>query len=85
MSKDEKRIIFEEYVVIEEEFEAIKRSTNRIVKQRSDLIQKLFEAYGPGPYKFRGIWYTVSKRTNKMTLEDTYFFKSPSDLYIEDI
>lgn len=85
MPKDEKQIMFETYSEIEEEFEAIKRSTARVVKKRSEIVEKIFNAHGPGPYKWRGVYYTVSKRTNKMTMEDTYFFKSPSTNYIEEI
>lgn len=85
MAKDEKQIMFETYSEIEEEFEAIKRSTARVVAKRSKIVEDIFTKFGPGPYRWRGIYYTVSKRTNKLTMEDTYFFKSPSTNYVEEI
>jgi hypothetical protein len=85
MAKDEKILLFETYSEIEDEFEAIKRSTARIVEKRSEIVEKIFAKYGTGPFKYKGVYYTVSKRTNRLNMKDTYFFKSPNNTYIEEI
>lgn len=77
--------MFETYSEIEEEFEAIKRSTTRCVAKRSDIVEKIFNKFGVGPYKYKGVYYTVSKRTNRLTMKDTYFFKSPNNTHVEEI
>jgi hypothetical protein len=83
--KDEKQLLFDEYLETAEEFEEIKRQTARVLERRSSIVERIFKYHGVGPFRYKGVVYSVSKRINKLTMKDTYFFITPSYLGIEEI
>jgi hypothetical protein len=74
-----------EYDEIELNLKELKYSTSVQLTKRSKIVEQLFQILGNKPFKHNNIVYTISKRLNKSTLEDTYFLKSPSDIDVEYI
>jgi hypothetical protein len=74
----ERKELFEKYTTINEELEFTKKHLTLQIQTRSLVVKQIYDQFGVGPYRHNGVILTISSRTNKLTGEDTYFFKSPS-------
>jgi hypothetical protein len=74
----ERKELFDKYTSINDELEFTKKHLLYQSQLRSLIVKQIYEQFGVGPYRHKGNIMTVSSRTNKLTGEETYFFKSPS-------
>lgn len=83
-SAEVKRKLFEEYELADHEVAAAKAIFEAALAKRSNVVKAIHDAYGKGPFNYRG-GVTIVIRPNKTTGVTTYFFRERSKKELEDI
>lgn len=83
-TKDAKKALFNEYELADEELAAAKAIYDAAFAKRSGVVKKIHDAYGKGPFDFRG-GVTVVIRKNNTTKQNVYFFRGRSMKELEEV
>ena len=79
-----KKELFDRYEVADEEVARAKAIYDAALEARSDIVKDIYDAFGKGPYNFRG-GVTIIRRKNETKKDTTYFFRERSSIELEDV